>query len=495
MRMRLSTASRSGPSHGARVWVTLVVTVALVTGSWRGTAQAVCATLCQNQNPCTISADNIIDAGCYLHWEDKDVTIASGGVVRHDSPGSTMTIAARNLTVQGTLRAQGSSMDVYTSEKFATKISGSSAALVDASSGGTIYITADGACELDGKNITASGTSGGGSVDIRCASVVGSTPIHSDGTANGADGWMVHVEATAGPLVLSGAITANGYSGSTTSADGGAVELLATGPMYLGTGTVEAKGYKGGDGGAITLHADGPATIESPLSINCTSDTVNDYYCWVIYGILVEASSVTTNTAWNASAGADGMAGAIYVTADNGIAMEGASMTASVTQADVDGGPGGSIALYAGGDIVVNGDLLATGTKNQDGGSVTVSSGGGNVTIGAASRLATEVSLTGEGWEGDIDLCGWDVVLAGDLDARKTSPVWGTNYLRYRNSLIVSADASVQAGSDNRYMCRCVDTDGTPGCDSPLRCITDPVSRGTFTPAVVTSPVSTVYCN
>ncbi len=471
---------------------------ALLVGS--EAAWGACSTAICGASPCTITGTNVLDDACILDFGTKDVIVGTGASLE-TADGNSFTVLAHDLTVRGKLRARAGFITVEVTGAFKTEVVSNSLGTVDVSESGSVDITADGACTLNGKNIDADGESGfsSGDISISCASVTGSSAIHCDGSGAG-DGGSITIAANTGAVDLTGNLSANGGGPVDSFAWGGPIEIEAATTLTLGTSgtskSVQAKAAGGGFAGSITLTSGGAAAIHHALNVNGGGDTSDGGE------ISVDASSVTATGAWSARGDDTGSGGTVSVIA---LTSPGTITTASTNSIDVPGasggGWGGSIDLTGIGAVTLSGDMDAGGNgESAFGGSITIEAGSNHtLTVNSTSRIEADSTGT-DASDGSITMTACNISQSGALDTRNGNLDSGTNTFTYQGTMTCSAGSSTLAddpanSGENRAYCRCVDTSPADGtCDTPLTCVSNPTCSGTVTPSLSVSPVALPAC-
>lgn len=442
--------------------VKVVVAAALLT-----LPTAVSATVCNDlcaagANPCvvgspvTVTAGSVIDCGSRELRIQATLSVPDGGQV-------TFRVGAFTITGGGSVAARGTA----------------------ASGGGAISVTATGACTIQG-GIDTSGAPGGAVSLNCADAVTVSAPITAESLVRSRDGGAVTIvgrmvtisapiSTVGGPDAFGGAIdvvssgditlsakmdssggeggdvaltTGNdGGQGNITLADGsdintdaivaggfaGNIDLVARG-NGTSTGNVTIRGKLGasgrsgdvdtggGDGGIITITADG--RIDNPI---------------------------TTGTIAAEGGGPDGEGGEIVMAAGTGISLN-TRLTARSVDVETSGG---SIEVSADGPVVVNNGLDAAG-GGFDGGTVTVVSRSRDITIGGAARVDGS-SIRGGGFGGEITIAaGTTLTVNGEVRAQgiagsEFTGDGGTIVMTSGQGATVTGNVRVDGGSDGGF--------------------------------------------
>jgi hypothetical protein len=461
-------------------------------------------------SPCTITQSTTVGSGCNLDWSGKSVTINSGAVLQDPDGGSSLSIEAASLTVNGTLKARGGDISITTTNDFTTAGSGT----IDVKDGGSVTINASGDCTLNGTTITADAiTTGmyGGDISITCLSVIGGSALSANGAGNSSlegDGGWITVNATADKVVLSGNINANGAG---TTSWGGEVDISAATRLTTGK-DINAQGTSGGSGGDIFLFAGGPATIEGAAALTATSGGGDPGEGgWIFVG----ADSIIVAGALNASGSTQygGIGGGIDIFSGSGAITILCTGSLSSNGGGA-GAEGGYIWVDSGGNVDVTDctasgnawggevDIGGQGTVNMSGPVDVTSSAagsvGGDIWVSAAGDLNTAPGTTlrayasGSGsTDGSISLEGCNVNLAGNLNSVYASHTGGGgNSVTYHGYLAAVSTVSMNTdnGSQNQLVCPC----SIWGCNA---CEHDPVFLGTSSPAYTVSKQQLPLCD
>jgi len=264
-----------------------------------------------------------------------------------------LAFGTRAVILQGTLSAELEGGAFFISAGSLTLAAGTLKATgIGGAPGGNIGVTVTGAFVMDGSGprITVNGTAGNGTVLVQAATI----------------------DIRAGAP----AISANGTA---LDSDGGQVSLIATGALRV-AGAIDATGGVDACGGSIDL-VGATVQIERPINANggsCDGGEIS---------ALATTGDVTTTAAGDLHAD-----GAAY---------------------DETGGAGGSLLLGAAGSIATEGQLLAQGALDSDGGAVEITAAT-DVVIGAPIRLQGGV---GGGGGGTLDVAaGNDIRIQETID-------------------------------------------------------------------------------
>jgi hypothetical protein len=454
-------------------------------------AQAACDSSICGASPCTISGTHTIDSGCVLDFGTKDVILA--GTLQGDSNASCYSILADDFTVNGTLRARSSCIEVTLTGTFTTTVVSNSAAIVDVRSADDFGdgVTVEAASiVLNGKNVIATGSNGndGGSIVMTSTSgsVSGSSPIEANGLGGGSGG---EVSITSeGDINLTGGISANGVG---EFAFGGAITLDAGGSVTT-DGTVQAQGSQGGDGGSVDVLAGNATNVGGNVNVNGNGD-------FAFGGIVsVDTGTLSTDSTWNARGDQSGYGGDISI-AGTGL-VETTSGTGSFNVlGGSGGGDGGYIDLFTDGDVDLAGDMDAAGIGEFAFGGIITVAGGNNhtVTVASTSRIEADSSGT-DASNGEIDFSACNIDISGALDTRNTQlDDFGANTFTYNGDFDSRSGSQLLAddGGGNNVYCKCVDDVSPFGtCDSPATCESPPAFAGTVNPTATIIPIPLPAC-
>ena len=378
-------------------------------------ARAECAVdaLCAPaDDPCVVTGTHEIDDGCLLAFGTRAVLLS--GTLKAGISGGSFTIGSGPFTLDGgALRAHGSS----------------------GAAGGTIEVTAQGPFVMVPSSpiIEVDGANGGGTVRIFATAIdLGTGTITADGTTGSATGGTVQLSASgAAPLVLDGAITAQGRGGA--DSDGGIVDVV--GASIAVRATINTSG-SGSDGGPIMLRATaGDVTIASTAVLNARAGNADQ------------------------SGGTGGM---IDLDATGSIVVGGPVHS----EGPGPDGSGGDIGLQAGQSVRIDDTLTTTGSGSESSGGDIVIDAGTTVEINA--RLDTSAT-GGDGTAGDMDIDAFgDLTIAAGVTVAANSGAFGAgdlsmvsrSVLRIAGTLVASASNGGAGGNIGVVGCT-VMIDGT----------------------------------
>jgi fibronectin-binding autotransporter adhesin len=415
---------------------------------------------------CTISGTNTVDDDCILDFTGKDVTLASGAVLKTASDGQNFTVITDDFDVIGTIQDKGAPVATPLSISSTGFFKVRSTGTVNVSNGGSVTVSAVGAVTLDGP-VTADGGGAlldGGFIDITSSgsTLSGGGAVHSTGSTTGSGG-DVSLTSSTSSASLTGALTANGASGAT----GGTIAVVSATTMSI-SGAVNANGGNGNDGGEVDLTSGGNMTITGNITANgngsfafggtisidsggtfsttkhlhAVGDSDGDGGSIDVLAvgsaqfddtvrvnggasggtggaISIDAASALIKADWQSNGGTESDGGTIAVTAETGT-FELQSTASLNSGGGGGGGSGDDIDISAAGTITQSGPISSTGAGGGDGATVTIT-GSANVT------LAANIDVTGAGTDssgGTIDVTGGDnhtVTISKTLDARSTS--------------------------------------------------------------------------
>lgn len=339
-----------------RAFFTPLIALPLVCGVPSAHATT-CGEICPGTGACSFNDLRAVTAGSVLDCSGRDITIEGLGNLK--VVDGSLTLIARNLTVDGTTAASGT----------ITAVEG------PLGIPGTLNLQLTGWLNLAGK-LRANGTKRGGIIKLYAQGNITLTDIGSDGiealgTSLTAEGGQIYVN-TEGSLAISDPILADGGGGA--DAAGGRIDIHANGNITTDTdGHISAYG-RGGGGGEISVSAKGNVVLYEHLKAE---------------GI-----------------GSAGDGGSVFVTAGQGITV--------ANEISVMGGVGvsnatavaGSVELTAGcGGVALNSSIRATGgqiSAGDNGGSIAIQSGG-PITVSAGVTLDAH-ALSADGDGGAIDL-------------------------------------------------------------------------------------------
>jgi hypothetical protein len=459
---------------GVRRLSSLALSIVLVL--WLGAAPvhgacnpAICA-----GDPCTITGTHDLDNGCWLNLTGKTVTIAASAVLRSAISEGSFRITAKSITLNGTLRSEGGTLEISVIDFFNMPLLGS---LIDLGATqpnhwGDVYIEAGGAATL--RNVRVDGGDYGGDIYVDAGSVTVTGTLQATGKSVGG-----YIELNSyGSMNVTGTLTASGTG--TALADGGEIDLYPIGDLRLGAASfLRVNGVNGGSGGTVYVVGEGAATVDGDLQADGAGADA--------WGgdISFDAVGITCSGDLSADGGGGSFAGGgwIWVTSYANLVTAG---TASMRATAIGGGVGGEVVAQGDGDVTLAGTFTATG-----GG---VGSRGGRVwaMAGVARKLTVtgtmDVRSTLNGVDdGLIELVGCDVVVGGTLNNNRHPS--GTNRVDYRGSLTVTSTGSVLGGTapmgGNYLSCTCAGLDLMSGtCPASPVCVAAPVKQpgATVTP-------------
>jgi hypothetical protein len=461
-----------------------------------GTAHAVCtATEIVNQEAgcapgpnCTITKDYVISDACTLDFGTRNVTVADSSHL--SVPKGTVTIRAGRLTLGGFIDGLGTGL-------------GARGAMIIIETTGNVDVTAAGRIDL-------SGNGNGGDLIVRAGGSVSiAGHVQADFLNRAAGGGLIDI-AGLGNFTSSGVISAVGGSDSD---GGGEIDLSAGGAMILTTdldvsgldggfvtlqaggalsmhGIEASGGGDAGSGGCIDIGAGGGATITGSIISNGASGTFMSGGCGGLICIdggfgnmavtapaLISADgaspdggggNITVLTRGNATVnGHISARGPAGETCGGCLCVESGLDTTLFASGglDVSGGDsGGAAGLLAGRNLVIDGEVDASGQRPGSlGGDVTARAGRfgtGSLTLTntidvRSSGSCSEDNGCGEG--GTTDLVGCNVTLTAAAALLAGAPDAGENSLTAREQLtvrgIIDASRTIAAGTfgDNRF--------------------------------------------
>jgi hypothetical protein len=454
-------------------------------------AAAACSTtICTGTNPCTISGSNNVDCNCTLDFGTKDVIVT--GTLTTTTESCPYTLKANSFDVRGTIQCRGplAVLDIQATNGFTVQVVSNSAAKLDVKNGGTLQVTAGGAANILGKDVTADGGTNGnaGSITISGSSFRNTSSIHADG-ASGGDGGVITLSATSGNVSVEGTTTVTGAGAGW----GGAIALNATGTIAT-TKTLQANG--GGQGGTIDITTtatgtSGQMAIDGSLLASGTQTDADAGQ------ITLSGGSLSTSTDWTVNAGSGGSFGAIAVSATGGNITT--ANTSSMTANSGGGGDAGEIDIEGDRNVDLGGAITADTNGDLSSGGSIIAVAGNNHTLTVRKTLDAKSTTSNALFDGTTDLSACNVVLIGALKTRDTSvdTGMGENDVTY-NGTFNATNATMLADDSggNFIFCRCVDTSPADGtCDSPPTCVSPPTLTGaTLTPTQVITPIMMGAC-
>jgi hypothetical protein len=341
-----------------------------------------------------VSGTVAVDDGSVIDVGQRELRVRG----RLDVGSGTMTLLARRLDVEGRLGAAASTAPAGTIAAVAGSIRITGGIDAQGAPGGTVVLASAGDLDFQGSaNLDHLGEEeGGGDLTFSAANVMMAGTVSSRGGAE-ASGGDVTVAARA-DLVFEGSV-------DVTGGDGGSIDFSAGagggGDLTIGRGASlrsNATG-KGCDGGDVELAAVGTVRIEGRLNADgrggdedtgggsggsLSVDAAGD--------VLVPSSGASLNLT---GATPDGFGGDVEISSDSAVSIRGLIDV----YAGGNDGAGGSLAIDAGGAVVLEGNILASGDA---GGDIDVTSAGAELRIGRGVELAANAS--GGGGGGDVTM-------------------------------------------------------------------------------------------
>jgi hypothetical protein len=434
----------------ARLVSLLLVVLVPAVGRATGGGPTGCIHICEDRweahvlgggsGPCVVEGHVEVIAGSVIDCDTLDVEVSAANSSLTVEDGG-FRLRANSLTVTGsgreitaTCTAAGAfGFEINVVEDITDSSSGRLSATCSYG-GGHIRLRAGDAVTLSGNKTEANGDGIGadaGSVTIRAGGdvttsvAVEALNTKSLGYANGGE-----IEIKGDDLSIGGNLTATG-----TNESGGSITLEAGGTVGITAGTVSASSSQGdGDGGDIEIEAGGAYSSSQQLkalghNTNGRGGTVT-----------IAAESIVQDAAITASGGVGGgditlesRGGPIEIGTNAGSAFD-----LDVTRSSNNPGDGGTISVVSqGGDVTIDGtvDLDASGAGSGAGGVVEVE--GVEITTDQGSGIRANAGTSGDG--GEVTLRGREALdLDGALSAnngglvsliyRETTPTKGTNY-------------------------------------------------------------------
>jgi hypothetical protein len=335
-------------------------------------------------NPCIIASDETADAGAVLDFGARAViltrTLTVGDLPSGDVGSLTILAGTFSITSDGQIKGNGGSNAAGTvyivcggdiqldgSKSTGTvRLTGADAGSLYLTSGGTVsgtgkinldhdgLIDAGGTLLIDAVDIDISGDiiagggnqSFGGSVDAEAVNDISLTGFID---INGGDGGGGFLDVFAGGSVVMGAVDMSGSGdvGDAGLADISAIGSVAITDLFKGNGA--DNGENCGDAGDLDITADADITINGELQMKGRGlDCAGGFLALDGFNVVVNDNLEFSGT------GSEGAAGDIDISAFANINIAGDIKN--------DGGEdAGDIVLFADGDIIVTGDLIANG--------------------------------------------------------------------------------------------------------------------------------------
>jgi cysteine-rich repeat protein len=344
-------------------------------------------------DPCILDGALKVDAGSTLDFGGAELRMT--GHASLDVGGGTMTIKARQLTMQPGAHLLGAS--------------------------GTIAVTTTGDIQVQSNSTTLS------HLDV------------SDGSFGGGEIDLI----SGGAIAINGVLFAKGTS---TEADGGTLDIEAQGDVSI-AGTVSAKSGSDAGGGDLTiLSTAGKITVSVPVDVSGGEYDGGD--------IDIEAGGdvVTTGTLDVSGGSLSGSGGDLLLVAGGVVSSQGQMIGSAGGSTAEGGGDGACIEGDAGGDLQLGASVLAPGADGDPGGF------GGDVLFTAGRTLAVHAAIDtdagldpltaglGPGLGGSVTLQGCDLgVPAGVVVSANGED--GTNELDASGQMTLAG--SVRAGLSN----------------------------------------------
>jgi len=231
--------------------------------------------LCSS-SPCTITGKYQVPADCLLDFSGKDVTFAPGASLYANQPslsGDSMAIYARNLTIEGSIQAIGSSLDLEVEQDLVIRKTAIGPGTIVMGGAGTqpytygegcVSINAGGSVTLAGSLLLAQGACGHVVVYASSATVGG--PVRAANSPNSLDA-TVEIYTDPGGITVNAPISASGtlvdddFSGVFLSATG---DIVVTGPL-TGNNIGPFRSF-----GVVDVESQGKISVSAPLRANNT---------------------------------------------------------------------------------------------------------------------------------------------------------------------------------------------------------------------------------
>ena len=370
--------------------VGFVLVAGIVRPAGATTANDVCPGI---PDPCILDRALKVDAGSTLDFGGAELRMTARAEL--DVGGGTMTIKARQLTMQPGAHLLGAS--------------------------GTIAVSTTGDIQVQSNSTTVSrldvsdGVIGGGEID----------------------------------LISGGAISVNGVlfaKGTNTEADGGTLDIEAQGDVSI-AGTLSAKSGSDAGGGSLTiLSTAGKITVSVPVDVSGGEYDGGD--------IDIEAGGdvITAGTLDVSGGSLSGSGGDVLLVAGGVVSSQGQMIGTAGGSTDEGGGDGACIEGDAGSDLQLGASVLAPGADGDPGGF------GGDVLFTAGRTLAVHAGINtdagldplsaglGPGLGGSVTLQGCDLgVPAGVVVSANGDE--GTNELDASGQMTLAG--TVRAGLSN----------------------------------------------
>jgi hypothetical protein len=427
------------------VWIAAIIAL----GAGRGEATSA-SEVCSAADPCIVNRTINVSPGSVIDVRPRELRVVSGGTLQVSGAGTGgMTLLAGQLTVQsgGTLDGSGSaSIAGRAIQCNADTITIAGAVRTDGTPPGTVTIESAGALTVavtgtvSAKSLNGSEENGedGGAVTLTGGTVdlAGQVSVRGPGIAYGGS---ITVNAT-GNVTLTGSLDAAGGEGGDATVAAGAGVHGQGNATVAASGSIDARAlHAGGFGGEIDILAvgDGASTgnvtlrglLEATGSTG-TSDTGGGDGGTI--SLSADGNIINDVTAGGIDAsgrGPDGEGGEITIEATKGTVVTKATLSVRSTAIET---TGGYLEVTGQGDVTIGGKLDAAG-GGYDGGSIDVESVTGHVVVASTASIEAS-SVTGGGFGGDVTL------LAGSDEAV------GTSRLIVDGSITMDGSAAIDFG-------------------------------------------------
>ncbi|MBX3530644.1 MAG: leukotoxin LktA family filamentous adhesin [Rhizobiaceae bacterium] len=365
-----------------------------------------------------------------LRANDADTLVAASEAVRRVTAGKVSITAAGNLSVAGSIRAEGSAhaggtitlaaggIDISARADIAATIAPVPTSREAALAGPSVAILSTGDLSVAGK-VSADGTDGrsSGSIDVLAASdiaLTSSAELSASGAGENADGGRIIVFADRNLAVADG-FTVKAAAGAT--GDGGFVELSAKKVVELATVNLDVSA-RGGAAGTLLIDPEDIVigTGSSPdVTYMATQPTNGANFVLEASGSITIKSNYGIDTRVQSGGVTTANSGSVTLTAGS-IAMEnGAYIRTGVTGAST----------YAAGNVTLEAETISVANGAE------INAGGGTAPARAGDvTLTAKRESTGDHWgtAGKTDKFSTSVTVNGTVTAKTFSI---ESYARY----------------------------------------------------------------
>jgi len=332
--------------------------------------------------PCTINSVKIIDPDSEIACDGRDLTIGNAGVLKVIDAEFSLT--ARNLTIIG---PGGAILAVEGPDQ--------------ASGGMSIELVAEegvpgSGSMIAGGKLRANGNHSPGTITVHADGDIvieesGDDGLEADGTASGAPGGSISIQAD-GDIHIADPVHAAGADSGTTSA-GGSVEIYAGGDLIIdGDGHIATPGRGDSGGGSVILGAGGDIHLDEHVDVSGRGPSADAGHIEISAGGGLTILQPMTANGGDGAGGGVAAGGEVSLEAGCGGVDLQAGIDATSGETGGGGGSGGTIRIEASGNVAVASNVVVdthplSGSDGR-GGSIIIRSNR-YVTIASGARLDT----------------------------------------------------------------------------------------------------------